>query len=532
MGYFDKPVSSRRVIVGVSLFWVAFANLSFFRQVAEIYPLSLSTIAPVASLGVVLWGASILLLTLLTNRWIFKPMLAIVLILGASVAYFADTYDIVVDTHMITNVLQTNVNEASDLLSWQMLGYILVLGILPSWVVFRLNVVYPSIPKQLIEDAKTIGVVLAVVAVILLAFSKFYTSFFREHKPLRYYANPPFCLYSMGKFTKQCFSHPYTGLKLLGQDARIPPTDHERELIILVVGEAARWDHFSLNGYARETNPLLKKEDIINFTQVSSCGTETAVSVPCMFSSFGREGYDKDKAEHTEDLLDVLQHAGVNVLWRDNNSDSKGVAVRAPYEDFKTPAKNTVCQDGECRDEGMLVGLQEYIDAHPKGDIVIVLHQMGNHGPAYYKRYPVSFEKFKPVCKSNQLEQCSQQEITNAYDNAILYTDAFLSKVISLLKRNDPKFETAMFYVSDHGESLGEKGLYLHGFPYAIAPEAQKHVPAIMWFGKNFAIDKQGVKAKSNQPFSHDNYFHTVLSFVEVNSSVYNPKLDILYGHH
>ncbi len=532
MGYFEKPFTSRHVIVGVSLFWVAFANLSFFRQVIEIYGLTASTIAPIASLAVVLWGASILLLTLLTNRWIFKPMMATLLILGASVAYFADTYDIVVDTEMITNVLQTNVHEASDLLSWQMLGYIVVLGILPSWVVFRLNIVYPPIPKQLVEDAKTIGVVLGVVLVLLLSFSKFYTSFFREHKPLRYYANPPFCLYSMGKYTGQCFSHPYTGLKLMGQDAKIPETDKERELIILVVGEAARWDHFSLNGYGRETNPMLKKEDVINFTQFTSCGTETAVSVPCMFSSFGREGYEKEKALHTEDLLDVLQHAGVNVLWRDNNSDSKGVAVRAPYEDFKVPEKNPMCENGECRDEGMLVGLQEYIDAHPKGDIVIVLHQMGNHGPAYYKRYPAAYEKFKPVCKSNQLEQCTQQEITNAYDNAILYTDAFLAKVIALLKKNDPTFETAMLYVSDHGESLGEKGLYLHGFPYAIAPEAQKHVPAILWFGKNFAIDKEQVRAKEHQDFSHDNYFHTVLSLVEIRSTVYKPELDILHGAH
>jgi lipid A ethanolaminephosphotransferase len=229
-------------------------------------------------------------------------------------------------------------------------------------------------------------------------------------------------------------------------------------------------------------------------------------------------------------VLDVLKHAGANILWRDNNSDSKGVAVRVEYEDYKTSAKNTICEDGECRDEGMLVGLQEYINTHPKGDIVIVLHQMGNHGPAYYKRYPKAFEKYTPVCKTNQLEQCSQAEITNAYDNAILYTDYFLSKTIGLLKDNDKQFATAMFYLSDHGESLGEKGLYLHGFPYAIAPDAQKHVPAVMWFGKQFKINKQALKQRASQPYTHDYLFHTMLGFIEVNSSAYHSKLDILHG--
>ncbi|OYZ62107.1 MAG: hypothetical protein B7Y17_04410 [Sulfuricurvum sp. 24-42-5] len=188
-----------------------------------------------------------------------------------------------------------------------------------------------------------------------------------------------------------------------------------------------------------------------------------------------------------------------------------------------------MCEDGECRDEGMLVGLQEYIDAHPKGEIVIVLHQMGNHGPAYYKRYPKSFEKFSPVCKSNQLEQCTQSQITNAYDNAILYTDYFLSKVIGLLKANDEKFATAMFYVSDHGESLGENGLYLHGFPYAIAPEAQKHVPAVMWFGKQYEIKKEIVKRNASKAYNHDFLYHTMLGMLEVNTSIYRPELDILH---
>jgi lipid A ethanolaminephosphotransferase len=527
---FKNPCRSRTVIIAVALFLVLFANSAFFKHVLQIYPLTWSSAPMIASLGVVLMAVQVIVFTLLGSRYLLKPLLITVLLLSSLVAYFMNTYDIVVDTHMIQNILETNINESMDLLSIQQVLYFVFLGVIPSIIVYRVKIEPLPLKASLLDKLKTIGIALAVMVVVIFAFSKFYTSFFREHKPLRFYTNPTFYLYSIGQYVKQSFSHEMSGLQCIGQDACVKEDDGHRELVILVVGEAVRADHVSLNGYSRETTPLLKKEDIINFPHFTSCGTETAISVPCMFSSFGREDYDKDIAKHTENVLDVLKRTGANVLWRDNNSDSKGVALRVTYEDFKSPDNNTMCEEGECRDEGMLVGLQEYIDAHPKGDIVIVLHQMGNHGPAYYKRYPKAFEKYTPVCKTNQLEECSQEEIVNAYDNAILYTDYFLSKVIGLLKQNDPKFETAMFYLSDHGESLGEKGLYLHGFPYAIAPEAQKHVPAVMWFGKQFAVDREALKRHATQKFTHDSFFHTILGFVEVNSSVYRSELDILHG--
>lgn len=528
------PLKSWQVIVFTALFLTLVANIAFFKHVIAIYSLTWSTLAFILSLGVLLSTVTVIVLSLFAwGKKGTKAILITILMVSSFVAYFMDSYDVVIDTHMIDNILQTNIDESSDLFSFSLVLYIFLIGVIPSWLIYRVQIETLSFKKQLIEKAKLLGAALSIAVIVLLAFNKNYTSFFREHKPLRYYSNPEYYIYSIVHYLQKSFSHSYTGLKVIGKDAAIPETDVDRELIILVVGEAARWDHFSLNGYSRETNPLLKKEDIINFSQFSSCGTETAVSVPCMFASYTQDEYDKGKALHTENILDVITHAGVHVLWRDNNSDSKGVALRVEYQDFKNPKNNPICEGGECRDEGMLIGLDEYIKAHPKGDIVIVLHQMGNHGPAYHKRYPKRFEKFTPVCKSNQLEQCSEQEITNAYDNAILYTDYFLSKTIDFLKQYDDKFETALFYLSDHGESLGEKGLYLHGFPYAIAPEVQKHVPAIMWFGKNFAIEKQSLKQKAlSQPFSHDYYFHTILNLLEINSSAYKSELDLLYGNH
>jgi lipid A ethanolaminephosphotransferase len=324
--------------------------------------------------------------------------------------------------------------------------------------------------------------------------------------------------------------NPNRVLQSIGKNSFISLNDIDRELIILVIGETARRDRFSLNGYKKETNPLLKQENIYSFTNVTSCGTSTAVSVPCIFSHFGRKNFAVEDARGIENLLDVLGHTKrVSLLWRDNNSDSKGVAARIAYEDYKTSKSNTIC-DSECRDEGMLVGLQGYIDSVKENDIVIVLHQMGNHGPAYYKRYPKEFAHFKPYCETNDLSKCSNEEIDNAYDNAIRYTDLFLSKTISLLKNNSSKFSTVMVYVSDHGESLGENGVYLHSMPYMIAPKEQIEVPLIMWFGGDIETElkKDFLKERLNHPFSHDNIFHTVLSLMEIESSVLNPELDIL----
>ena len=366
------------------------------------------------------------------------------------------------------------------------------------------------------------------IVICLFSFSNFYTSFFREHKALRFYTNPTYAFYSIGKYIGHKIDSGKEPFRRIGLDAKKAADAKGRKLVIVVVGEAARADHFSLNGYSRETNPLLKEKDIINFSSIYSCGTSTAVSVPCMFSMFDRSSYSDKKGKSTENVLDILQHSGVKVLWRDNNSSSKGVADRVEYQNYRNSETNAIC-DEECRDEGMLLGLQDYIDGQ-QGDLLIVLHQMGNHGPAYYKRYPQKFETFTPVCKTNQLEECRSEEIINAYDNGIFYTDYFLAKTIDLLKQNDGVFQTALVYMSDHGESLGENGLYLHGLPYFMAPDAQTHVGALMWFGKQSkqVIDTTKLKQVANNRFSHDNLFHTLLGLMQIETSAYQAEADIL----
>lgn len=527
---FSKPLHPQLLVGLTALFLISCGNVAFFSHLTQTYGTSSVSLVQIVSTAVLFLAATFIVLSLLTPGRLLKPVLILVLLVASQTAYFMDSYDVVINSQMFQNIFETNPAEVRDLLSLKQLAYLFVLGILPAVAVYLLPLRPIPLQKQLRDTLKTLGIALAIALVLLVGFGRFYASFFREHKPLRYYSNPLYPLYSLTRFMG---TSPVTDSRILqplGTDVKIPADRSGRRLIVVVVGEAARWDHFSLNGYSRETNPRLRQEAIINLPAVSSCGTETGVSVPCMFSVLDRREYDKQKARSTENVLDILQRAGVSVLWRDNNSDSKGVALRVPYEDFRTSALNQMCENGECRDEGMLGGLQEYLNKHPKGDIVIVLHQMGNHGPAYYKRYPEAFERFSPVCTSNQLEQCSPESIVNSYDNALLYTDFFLGKVIDFLKQNDTIFQTAMVYMSDHGESLGEKGLYLHGFPYAIAPEAQTHVGALLWFGNSFPVDRQALQQRAAASYSHDYLFHTLLGMVGAQTSVHKPELDILNG--
>jgi lipid A ethanolaminephosphotransferase len=514
----------------VSLFTALACNRAFFSRILDAYGLSPGSLLPLLSTFIVLVCAQQIFLGLFSFRRVVKPALCAFLLLAAVIRYFSDSYGLVVDESMLNNILKTDQAEALDLLNWGFVQSLLVFGVVPSVLVWKTRLIRSSLSKELLRVLVSVCLCLVVALVSVLVFSKFYASFFREHKSVRSYANPLYSLYSVGKLAAGRVGESGV-LVALGRDSAVPASDVHRELVILVVGETARADRFSLNGYSRETNPLLKKEKVISFPDVWACGTSTATSVPCMFSSFGRAGYSDQKARHTENLLDIMQNTKrISVLWRDNNSDSKGVADRVPSQDFKTSATNPAC-DVECRDVGMLSGLQEYIDGQ-KGDILIVLHQMGNHGPAYFKRYPEGFSKFEPACRSNELEKCSLEEIGNAYDNAILYTDYFLSEVIAFLKRNSGKYEAGMVYVSDHGESLGESGIFLHGLPYLIAPEAQKKVPMIVWMSDSLAADHpyEELKARAAGEFSHDNLFHSLLGLFEVESSVYRKELDLFSG--
>lgn len=512
----------------LSVVFTIFYNNSFWSNTFEVFELSISNTPYLLSLFIIIVLFTNIVLTLVNTKYTLKPILIFLFIASSSAAYFMDSYGVIIDDNMLNNALATDSKEAADLINIEFLTHLFIFAVIPILILLKIDIKHYGFRENLFDKIKVIISSIIIITILLLSFGKYYTSFFREHKELRWYINPLYYIYSSNKLLNKRLEIMFPKeFVAYGSDAKIDSTIKKPKLVIIVVGEAARADHFSLNGYNKQTNPYMEKQDIINFTDVSSCGTETIISVPCMFSILSRSNYDEIDMLNSNNSLDILKLAGVNVLWRDNNSNPKGLMKRLGYDDFKNLKNDKYCKDGECRDELLLKeGLQSYIDKST-GDIVIVLHQMGSHGPAYYKRYPKKFEKFKPICESSKLENCTKEEISNTYDNTILYTDYFLDKTISFLKDNSQKYATAMLYMSDHGESLGENGIYLHGMPYMIAPKAQKHVGNIMWINDDLNINKECLKNKSNQSISHDNFYHSILGIMEIKTKDYDKDLDI-----
>ncbi len=522
-----KTTSSQTsIIILTVIFMMLTGNYSLFRGILTAYPLTLANTPFLISLALFFTALTAIFFLFISHGRSTRWILALFLIVTSQSAYYMDRLGVIIDTVMIDNVIQTNRAEFASLITSNLMIRTLVFGVIPAWLVIKYCPNTTSFGAEFKSRLSTIMLFVLMIVLSMLPFMADYTSFIREHKIVRFYANPTYSVYSTIKYVTELSSITTNQLPLIpiavdavSQDL----TTSKKELMIVVVGETARRDRFSLNGYTRDTNPLLSKQDVISFSNVSSCGTSTSVSVPCMFSSLGRDKYDKQKGLQQENALDVLKRNGVEILWRDNNSDSKGVATRVQYQVFKSPTFNPVCK-GECRDVGMLSGLDDYIKSHQDKDMLIVLHQMGNHGPEYYRRYPKEFERFKPACQTGELRDCTQQEIDNAYDNAILYTDYFLSEVIGFLKKYDESYETSMLYVADHGESLGEHGVYLHAAPYMIAPKEQTQVPVILWTGQNFDYKAENIKPFRDLAMSHDDFFCTLLIAYELNTTMCQAK--------
>lgn len=515
-----------------SLFFTVFCNGSFFAAVAQTGVLhgpggwltALSLFAMVAALNM-------LLLCLVLYRPIAKPVLIVLLLTTAMAVRYMGEYTVYLDTDMIRNILHTDSKESGELISWRLLPSLFLYGVLPSLLVWRVRLKPRSFKRALlIRGACVVGALALACGAALLSFQNL-SSLMRNHREVRHLITPGNYVMSLARVAFEDQAGKQRAREPIGQDAKVVgrPAGAKPRLLVIVVGETVRAQNWGLNGYARQTTPELAKIAPINFPNMHACGSATEVSVPCMFSPWGRGRYDKDRIKHSQSLLHVLEYAGLKTLWRDNQTGCKGVCDGLAFESFEHGTQAPYCTAEGCMDEVMLQGLDAELAKRP-GDVVVVLHQLGNHGPAYYKRYPQRLKKFTPVCETSDLGQCSLTEIVNAYDNAVLGTDDFLARTIRLLSELSGR-DTAMIYLSDHGESLGENGLFLHGVPYAIAPQTQLRVPMVMWLSPGFAasrgIDSACLRREAEQPASQDNLFHSVLGLMQVRSSVYDPKLDL-----
>ena len=531
---FRPRMSQETLALLTGLLLTLLYNAAFFRAVQATGALhGIGGLVTGLCLLVFVAALNTLLPLLLFTHGSTRPVLALLLPVTAAAAYFMDRYGIYFDTDMVRNVLQTDAHESTELLSFGLLAHVALAGMLPAALAWRIQLVRRKPTRAILVRTGSIVLAIAVATGAALLSFQSLSALMRNHHQIRHLITPGNYLVSLGRVLADEGAARDTPRKTLGAGAHIVDTQPERRprLLVLVVGETVRAQNWGLNGYARQTTPQLSGLDLVNFTDVSSCGTATETSLPCMFSPFARTDYSKDKVRNSESLLHVLDHAGVQVTWLDNQGGCKGVCDGLGFQSLTQAHDPGFCNQDGCLDEVLVKGLDEWINTHP-GDAVVVLHQLGNHGPVYYKRYPDAFKTFVPACESPQLGDCSREQVRNAYDNAILYTDDMLARTIRLLGEQAGR-DTAMVYLSDHGESLGEGGLYLHGMPYAIAPDEQTKVPMTMWFSPGYAgslgLDVSCLKQQAATTHaSHDNYFHTVLGLMQVTAPEYLPGMDLL----
>lgn len=518
-----------------SLAWAVLYNLQFWHQAVDaMWHPAPGAVLFLVSLFVVIVCVQALLLALVPTRVGMRIAASALFIIAALASYFANSYGAVMNQDMMRNVLQTDPAEVGGLTNLDLLGHVLLLGVIPALLVWKIALPPTSWRRRLRQRLVFIGSALALSAVALFACSSNYAVFFREHKPIRYSLSPAAPVVSLaGLLSTHERRDPRTPLIDVAGNVQRTATPGRKPLVLfLVVGETARAADFQLGGYARATNPRLQgMSGLVYFDHATSCGTATAISVPCMFSHLPRARFDVEQADRYTNLLDTLTKANLAVEWRDNNAGCKGVCARVVQVGYRGGSDPVHCPNSYCYDEVMLGDLAARLQTL-QHDTVVIFHTIGSHGPAYSERYPPQFETFKPACRSNELQRCSKEEIANAYDNSILYTDYILSQQIHLLQTNADRVDSMLMYASDHGESLGEQGIYLHGMPYGFAPRAQKEVPMLVWASQGYAartgLDMGCMRERAHDAVSHDNVYHTVLGALAVHDAVYDPSMDLL----
>lgn len=458
-----------------------------------------------------------------------KPLAIVFTLLNAFVFYFMFVYHTAVDKVMLLNVLETDTQEVKALLNWDLFLIAGLLGVLPAYLIYKTDIVYGTGKAELFKKIFVILSALIVSAAIVGGGYKDAAQFLRNNKPLKYYLIPVNyvgAVISVAKNKIREAGKPKETVKI-GEDAELKPIwqdNGKKNLFVFVVGETARAANFSLNGYDKPTNAPLNKfqADILSFKDVSSCGTSTAIALPCLFSHQGRKNFSKSASYYTENLLDVIQRAGYKVWWRGNVTGCKGICGRVESE--------ILCKEETCYDSILAQGLKERLAKENK-DMFVVLHQLGSHGPTYYKRYPEAEAVFTPNCGTERLDKCSREEILNVYDNTLHYTSKNLAEIIEILQSLKDEYNSMLLYVSDHGESLGENNIYLHAAPYALAPEEQTQVPLLLWFDNDFAakfkLDRECLRKKLENSYSQDNVFHSFLGLMGIKTKVYEKNLDI-----
>ncbi|MDN4503912.1 phosphoethanolamine--lipid A transferase [Alteromonadaceae bacterium BrNp21-10] len=521
------PKTYAAMLIYASLYIVLVLNSHFLYKV---YTATVSTgqwnWLFLLSVPILLFCLSVIILSWLSLVTFIKPVVILSILISAVLFYATVNYGVIFDKHMIRNMVETDTGEALSYLNGSLLFYITVFGVIPSLILGRYKNTQSMLSR--IKNWLVVNLICVIVCGLIASlFYQDYASVGRNNRQLGAYITP-FAFYNAAyKFLRDKYFFPPLPFQVLDKSPHSTSAPNTKSITVMVVGETARSKNFSLNGYGKPTNAFTPSRGVKSFGNVTSCGTATAISVPCMFSRLSRDTFNQRQAESQENALDIIHRAGVDVLWIDNNSSCKGVCARVNNLTISPTSNDELCDGKYCFDEILLEELKRKIANSEADNTLIVLHMIGSHGPTYYRRYPQQHRVFTPDCPRSDIQNCSALELENTYDNTIAYTDYVLSKIIDVLNNTDVQTKS-MLYISDHGESLGEKGLYLHGFPYSIAPKEQTEVPLLYWSNQLQNTEYAGCIDKLvMQSLSHDDIFDTILGLTQVSSKLYRPELDI-----
>jgi lipid A ethanolaminephosphotransferase len=443
-------------------------------------------------------------LILFLLRFVGKVILMLFFIVNAIAVYFINTYGAIIDESMVGNVLNTNYAESAGFFSIRLLFYVILLGVIPGIFIIKAKIINVTLQRFLIISLAS----LLFMVIVAFANSKNWLWVDKHSKTLGGLAMPWSYTVNLSLFFVH--KHQENEKEILLPEATIK--DNRKSVVVLVIGESARSENFSLYGYSKNTNPLLSKTPGVFHFNATSCATYTTAGVKCILEH-------KNTGELYEILPNYLYRNGVEVVWRTTNWGEPPVHIKN-YLNKEALMKD--CKGDGCNyDEILLNGLKEQIAASTAAKVLIILHTSISHGPEYSKKYPPQFETFKPVCNNVELAKCSNTELVNAYDNTIGYTDYILYSLIEDLKQLK-EYKSAMIFVSDHGESLGEKNLYMHGLPLSLAPKEQYDIPFVVW-----TSDNSLKQLKTENSLSQNYVFHSVLNFLGIQSPVYNEELNI-----
>ena len=520
-----------------AFFWTACFNAPIVSSIIKSASADKNNLLPTlilalaVSVSVFFLSMSIIALLGLLPRLIFKGLMILLTLLGATSLVVWLYYGIAMTPDMVRNFLATDFHEASGYWSWSLaLNFILIT--LPGLLLIN-RLRSSRRPESKLKRLGICVVTLLCGVFVLFIQLQPFSALMRGDKSLRYLFAPVNIVYSTSSTLLRDQNPEKAQKVIVDASPKAIFTSDKPTLFVVLIGETARSANWQLANYEKATNPELSKLNIVNIPKVQACGTSTDVSLPCMLSRVGRRDYDRKRILSEESLPSLLKRAGFSVTWVDNQSGCKGtcdgVRVTKPTPD------PLYCHAGACMDGVFNRSIDEAFDAlNTQSHAVLFLHMMGSHGPAYYKRSTESEKVFGKECTDPTFKSCSKESIRAAYDSSIRYTDRVVAELIRKLQ-NRTDINTALIYLSDHGESLGENGLYLHGAPYYIAPDEQKIVPMVMWFSepfkKNYTIDTRVIEENSHKPVAHDHLYHTILGLLNVRSSTYDSQWDLSANH-